>query len=230
MKPTLVIPDLHAPYNHPQALDFLQSVKEAYDLDNAVCLGDEADYHAMSFHDSDPALLSAGDELKAARKFLQKLHKLCPAMKICESNHGSMRARKALAHGLPGELFKDYADLYGTPGWTWHREIIDEIAGIPIVFRHAFGKNTRSALRNTGGACIVQGHFHSNAEITWLETPRHRIFGMSCGCLINPQSPAFAYNTHDLARPILGCGVIIDGLPMFLPMWLKRNRWTGEVP
>jgi len=230
MKSTLCIPDLHCPYHHRDAFGFLAAVQAKYRLEQVVCLGDEGDYHAMSYHDTDPSLYSAGEELKRTVAALQLLHSSFPVMRICESNHGSMRARKALSHGFPDEHFKPYAELYSTPGWTWHREIQGHINKIPVVFRHAFGKNTRSALRNTGGACIVQGHFHSNAEVTWLETPQHRIFGMSCGCLIDPTSPAFAYNRADLARPILGCSIIKDGLPQFLPMWLRRNRWAGEVP
>jgi hypothetical protein len=81
-----------------------------------------------------------------------------------------------------------------------------------------------------GGACIVQGHYHSEAGTVWYNSPRGRLFGLTVGCLIDSAGLAFAYNRLDLARPILGCGVIVDGLPIFIPMWLnRRNRWTGRV-
>ena len=44
----MVIPDIHA-YQHPDALAFLRKVKQAFDPDLTVSLGDELDYHAMSF-------------------------------------------------------------------------------------------------------------------------------------------------------------------------------------
>lgn len=63
----LVIPDTHAPYEHPDTLEFLAAVAARYRPDTVVHLGDEADKHALSFHDSDPNLDSAGMELEKAR-------------------------------------------------------------------------------------------------------------------------------------------------------------------
>jgi predicted phosphodiesterase len=72
----LVISDYHAPYNHPDAIEFLKACKKQYKPTNVVCIGDETDFHAMSFHDSNPDLPAAGDELQLAIKELKKLYKL----------------------------------------------------------------------------------------------------------------------------------------------------------
>ena len=49
---------------------------------------DEVDYHALSFHNSDPDLDSAGVELERARATIQQLEKLFPKMDLVHSNHG----------------------------------------------------------------------------------------------------------------------------------------------
>ena len=66
-KQILVIPDMHMPYHHVDALDFLQNLESTYGgFDLVVNLGDLVDFHGISFHDSDPDLPSAGDELSLA--------------------------------------------------------------------------------------------------------------------------------------------------------------------
>ena len=62
----LVIGDLHEPYTHPDAYDFLCTVRDEYCPDIVVQIGDETDGHAISFHDSSPELDSAGVELEKA--------------------------------------------------------------------------------------------------------------------------------------------------------------------
>ena len=71
----LFISDMHIPYNHPDTIPFLKHLKRKYDINpesndgsRVICLGDELDYHAISFHDSNPNLLSPSDELELAKK------------------------------------------------------------------------------------------------------------------------------------------------------------------
>ena len=97
----LFISDMHIPYNHPKLLPFLEGLKTRYEPTRVVCLGDETDKHALSFHDSDPDLPSAGDELRRALPIIAEVHKLFPVMDVIDSNHGSMIYRKAKHHGLP---------------------------------------------------------------------------------------------------------------------------------
>ena len=60
----LLIPDLHIPYHHPDSFAFLDAVKRKYKPTEVINLGDMEDNHAISFHESDADLFSAGDELK----------------------------------------------------------------------------------------------------------------------------------------------------------------------
>jgi hypothetical protein len=56
----LVIPDLHCPFEHPDALEFLRAVKKRFMPSVFVCLGDEIDAHAFSRYPKDPDGMSAG--------------------------------------------------------------------------------------------------------------------------------------------------------------------------
>lgn len=63
-KSILVISDQHYPYNHPDIYAFLKALKDKYEPDRVINIGDELDYHAISFHDHHPDLLAPGDELQ----------------------------------------------------------------------------------------------------------------------------------------------------------------------
>ena len=116
----LVISDMHHPYAHPDTVPFLAALKRKYKFTNVVCIGDEADFHDMSFHDSDPDLDSAGIELEKAIASLKPIYKLFPDVTVVESNHGSMVLRKALVGKLPRRVVKSYNDILEAPkGWKW---------------------------------------------------------------------------------------------------------------
>jgi len=100
----IILSDMHIPYNHPDMLNFLKAVKTKYKPTRALCVGDEVDYHAMSFHDSDPDLPSAGDELVNSIKILKDVYKIFPQMDLVDSNHGSMVYRKGKHHGKRLEM------------------------------------------------------------------------------------------------------------------------------
>lgn len=225
----LVISDLHIPYQHRDAFAFLAAVKKKYKPTVVISSGDEVDFHAMSFHDSDPNLPSAGDELKRAIKEMKKLYKLFPVCTVVESNHGSMVLRKALASGIPDAVIKGYNDILEAPrGWKW---VFDTIIKTPlgsVYFHHSRGKALKTA--QSYGLSHVCGHHHESFDIQYWSTPDKLMFGMTVGCLVDKGSLALAYNKTNLKRPILGVGVIINGIPELVPMVLNKNgRWNGKL-
>lgn len=228
----LVIPDQHAPYQHPDTIAFLTAVRDQFQPDLVVNLGDELDYHAMSFHDSDPNLDSAGVELENGKVFLSVLHKEFPQMLVCHSNHGSMQFRRAKAHGLPVQLLKRYRDVlfpqHGAPEWSWaHSWRVNTPLG-EVLFKHQASGILGDAAHN---ACnLVVGHQHGNFSVEYSASSSNLYYGMYCGCLIDKDSMAFAYGKHSLRKPIIGCGVILNGRPILLPMVLRTDgRWIGRL-
>lgn len=240
----LVISDLHAPYQHPDALRFLAALKEKYRPDLVVNIGDELDYHAASMHDSDPDLDSAGRELQRGREVMWELEALFPRMDLVDSNHGSLIFRRALKFGLPRAVVLDYRDQVFSvkqsdgsfartrgDGWRWHPTLtIDLPNGSRCTFAHGRSISTKRNVEQAGMS-FVQGHHHGTFEIVYHGTPDALNFGMTVGCLIDDHALAFAYNKNTIRRPIIGCGIILDGLPKLLPMPLaKGGRWTGVTP
>lgn len=228
----LVIPDQHAPYQHPDTIPFLAACKKALNPDLVMNLGDELDYHALSFHDSDPNLDSAGAELEKGKVFLRELHRLFPEMLICHSNHGSMVYRKAKAHGIPVQMIKRYRDTIfpvgGCPKWSWgYSWRINTPLG-PVMFKHQATGILADAAHNNCN--LVVGHQHGNFSIEYSASSAHLYWGGYAGCLIDKDALAFAYGKHSLRKPIIGCMVILNGRPTLIPMILNTDgRWVGKL-
>lgn len=230
----LVIPDTHAPYEHQDALEFLAAVAAKFRPDAVVHLGDEADKHAMSFHNSDPNLDSAGMELEKARIFMGKLHKMFPVMRLCHSNHGSMAFRKANAHGIPVQYLRTYREVFfpggGGERWEWlHTIILDLPNGQQVAFKHqpAGGVLGDAAHERMN---VVAGHLHGKMSIEFAANSTEQYWGAQGGCLIDNDSLAFAYGKESKFKPALGCMVIVEGVPQIIPMQTNQDgRWVGYV-
>ena len=228
----LLLSDHHAPYNHRDAVDFYAAIKHKYKPTRVVHVGDEVDAHATSFHDSDPDLPSAGEELKRAIKALRPLYELFPKVDLVDSNHGSMVYRKGKHHGIPRKYLRDYGDiLEAPPGWQWHNHLLIKLPRKQTLYVCHGSRKDGMRLAQTMGCCVVQGHYHTEFNIKYSSSPAQLYWSMQVGCMIDDDSLAFHYNKTTDLRPIIGCGIIIDGLPKLLPMVLnKRGRWIGETP
>ena len=127
-KSILIISDTHIPYHHKDLFPFLKAIKKLYKPTKIVHIGDEVDKHALSFHDSDPDLPSAGDELKISLPIIKELEKLFPTMDLLDSNHGSLVFRRALKYGIPKAYLKKYNDFLKVgKGWKWHDDLTLDI-------------------------------------------------------------------------------------------------------
>lgn len=223
----LIISDLHIPYNHPDSFEFLQYLKDKYKPTRVICMGDELDKHSLSFHDSDPDLPSAGDELRRSIPLIKQLEGMFPVMDILDSNHGSMIYRKAKHHGIPKSYIKSYNEVLGVgEGWQWHFDLTVELPnGTYCYFHHGKASDVKR-LSQTMGMNAVQGHHHESFKIDYWGNPLNLLFGMQVGCMIDDSALAFTYNNVNLKRPVIGTGLIIDSVPVLEPMILgKDGRW-----
>ncbi len=228
----LVISDMHQPFCHPDNTAFLRALKKKYKPDRIVCIGDEADNHAISYHESDPDLQSAGDELRTTIRELQPIYKMFPDMELIDSNHGSLSRRKGRTAGLPKHMLRDYSEILQAPrGWRWHNHLTLTMSdGNKVFFHHGLSSNILKVVREYS-ICVVQGHFHNSAGVQYASTPEKLLWGLQVGCSIDDKSLAFEYNKTTLGRPLIGHGIIIAGQPRWLPMILtSKGRWNGVVP
>ncbi len=227
----LIVPDLHCPYHHPDAIQFLTALKTKYRPTRVINLGDETDGHAVSYHESDPDLMSPGYELQAAIVSLTPLYRLFPDCDIMFSNHGSLILRKGLSAGLPADVFKCYNSIYKAPkGWTWQKDLVLTLPnGQSVYFCHGRQANALNMSQRLG-MCTVNGHFHTQFSIQKWSSPLSINWAMVSGCLIDTRSSAYAYNQKEILRPILGASLIVDSQPRLEPMLLdKHQRWTGKL-
>jgi metallophosphoesterase superfamily enzyme len=230
-KTILVISDTHIPYSHRDYIKFLRAVKKKYKPDIIIHIGDELDYHAISFHDSDSSLPTSDRELDNSIIEIQEgLHKLFPEMRLLESNHGSLVTRKMKHHGIPLRVLKPLNELYETPLWTWHFEILVSTKLGKVLFNHGkvatYGKGCKEQ-----NYSLVQGHYHGKCEITWHRTSTSERFNMFVGCLVDEYSMAMAYGRNNLPKPIHNVGIIDkNGMPHNVRMILdKKGRWVGHL-
>ena len=229
-KTILVISDMHLPYQHKDSIKFLKEIKKEFKPDTTISIGDLLDQHALSFHDSSPELYSAGMELDKAKEYVKELESIFPKLIEVDSNHSSMIYRRALKHGLPRAYLKEYGDFLETKKWKW----VDDLTLTMSNGQRCFFTHGRSAdvlkVSQTMGMSAVQGHYHTKFVISWWANPDNLFFGMNVGCLIDQKSMAFNYAKNFRTRFIIGCAVILNGIPRLLPMVLnEKGDWIGKI-
>lgn len=210
MAKVLVIPDIHCPYDHPQAIDHCKRIQDRFKTDRVIQLGDEVDLAAFSRFPLDPDAPSAGHELELANESLEKWQRAFPFVDVISSNHGMRIFRKGFATGFPRWVFKRYEEIFKFPkGWSFHPDGI-ECDRVSYIHGEGFSSGTWRMAHNKAKQSVVMGHLHSGAGVVYSQTKR-RHFAMNAGCLIDPGASAFAYGRHLIEKPMLGCGVVIDG-------------------
>ena len=132
---TLIISDLHLPYQHEDAFDFLEALEEVYDFTQVVNVGDLYDHHRGSYHESEPNAYGEEEEYELAKEYAADLQRIFPDMVIVEGNHDAIPQRKLRTIGLPMSMLKDYNKMYDTkPSWVWKKEHwFDSLGGFPVV-------------------------------------------------------------------------------------------------
>jgi len=225
-----VISDLHAPYNHKDALPFLAAIKQEFKPTQVINVGDEVDYHSLSFHASDPDLDSAGPELDKAITFIKKLEDIYPEMDLLHSNHGSMVYRKAKFHGVPRHVLKSYNDVLGVSDkWKWHTTLTVKSQYGDIFCLHQGRKNAETYAKSIG-CNVIMGHFHEDFRVGYTQTPKGTLWGLNVGCLIDDTSLAFDYNKVNPYKPVIGTVVIFNGKPILIPMGMdSKGNWDGRL-
>ena len=229
-KRILVISDMHLPYQHKDAIRFLAEIKKEFKPDRVINIGDLLDFHAISMHTHDPDLASAGHELTMARKYVKELESIYPQVTEVDSNHSSLVYRRAIKYGMSREFLREYGEFLGTKKWKW----VDDLTLTMSNGQRCFFTHGRSAdvlkVSQTMGMSAVQGHYHTKFVVSYWANPDNLFFAMNVGCLINQKSLSMNYAKNFRTRFILGCGIILDGIPRLLPMVLNdKGDWIKKI-
>lgn len=219
--------DTHCPFMHPDAIDFLDSVAQKAAPDETVHGGDVADFHFASQYAKD-AKNSGEEELDRAAAQLNTLSRLFRRVKVCYGNHDERVYKRLEESSLPARMLREMNTILGLPdSWEWADQwIVDGVVyehGSQYGGQEAHIKAARANLQST-----VIGHVHAHAGVHYVANRRDTVFAMNAGCLIDRDAYAFRYAKKQ-ARPVIGCGLVIDGTPMFVPMPLDaRGRWARK--
>lgn len=223
-----IIADLHLPWSHPQYLDFCYKTFNRYKVDRVVCIGDEIDNHALSFHEHNVNGLSAESEAEKAIKEIRKWYKTFPKADVMVGNHSALPYRQATAAGIPHRFMRAYEDVWEAPkGWKWMMETeIDH-----VLYTHGTGLSGQNGAINKAiraRQSVVIGHIHAFGGVSYHASDKDLIFGLNVGCGVDVRAYAFEYGKNFVNKPTLGCGIVVDGHQgIFVPMKLgKKYEWV----
>jgi len=224
MARVLVIGDTHCPAMHPGYIRFLKRIHRKYDCNRVVHIGDAVDWNAISFHEKDPSMPCPEEEYKLAKKQMKQLHAAFPKLDYMVGNHSDLPARKARVIGLPESVIVPFKELWDVWSWVIHPRYSDLIID-RLMYRHGDkgkGGQRIAAFANAKEqhCSLVQGHLHAQFGIEFTANHERAIWGMQVGCGVQPGHPNMKYSKVYSARPILGCGVVIDGEPILERMKL----------
>lgn len=211
----LVYGDLHFPFHDKRAFDFLAQLKDEYQPDRVVDLGDTADAYSFSRYPKSPSAMSASEEIKKLRKCVGTLASIFPRVEVMKSNHTDRLYSKATISGIPRELIVSYKELLGAPeGWKFHKDLtltVDKTRE-KIYFCHERGSDVYRLAKSMGMSAVM-GHQHNSFGLQYFSNPIKTMFAAQCGSLISDKGYAFAYNKANLFRPMKGAIIIVDGVP-----------------
>lgn len=226
----LIIGDTHLPYGLEGYLKHCQDMQKKYDCGTVIHIGDLVDFAGLSYHEKDPNMVGPDCEIKLAKELLKPWIKAFPELHLCMGNHDRLPARKAKSYGMPSRFIKSLADVLGTPKeWKWDFSFIMN----DVLYYHGDSTITpatsiKKAISN--GINTVHGHAHTNAGVYYAATNGRLIWAMNTGCGIDRHEKAFDYQKFVNAKPVIGCGVVLDKgkLPIFLPMDLgSKFKFKG---
>lgn len=230
----LAVSDLQEPFAHKDAFEFIAAVREHYGTTTTVFIGDEVDFHGVSPRfPIDPDGLSPGNELDAAIRALRKWYDLFadePLVRVCTSNHTGRIFKKAFQAGIPRNFLRKVGEFLEAPdSWQWRDHW--EIDGVR--YEHGDAQGGMYAARSlalSNRVSTVIGHHHSHGGVNYLANDTDVLFGLNTGCLIDRHAYVFEYGKQAKFKPTLGCGLVLEGVPQFVPMMVdKKERWIGEL-
>lgn len=232
---TLVIPDMQAPAQHPDALAFLCAIRDKYKPLNIVGIGDEIDLNWLSDFAKLPEADQPHSEFAAAQAFLRSFFAEFPRAVACTSNHVHGRFDRARTRGrIPPGFLKPLEDILDAPiGWSWHSEIV--MGDIIIRHGHKDAMNLKRVILEEMPAkygrhySILLGHYHQKIgqHTPDIQVGDRFFYGGFTGCLVDPKHPFFGYSK---GYEKLGTVMIIDGRlrPFSMPLD-AHGRWTGVL-
>lgn len=214
--------DTHAPFEHPNALEFLADTASDFEPDTVVHTGDLTDSYNFSRFAKDIAGESVGKELKRMRKFTAELGTLFPNIEMVKSNHDVRLWQSARMAGIPRECLIPWDKLIGAEDFNWRLHddyffTVDADRSKWQVRHHATG--TALTTSQKMGRNVVLGHNHTRqGAYRWSPERNKALWGVDTGCMIDSKAYAFRYAGANAIQQVTGAILIEEGIPRILPL------------
>ena len=212
----LVIGDIHEPRCKEWYYEFVRSQQEYFNCWTVIFIWDIVDFQAASFHDSNPDLPWAWDELDMSIEALQKWFYTFPEAIVTVWNHDLIPKRKWFSLWLSNRCIKWLNEIIWAPD-TWN--FVTEIIIDDVLYTHwtqwdAFKKAVHWRIST------VQWHIHTKAFVQYQAWRYDNIFWMQVWCGIDRDSEAFNYAKSNSDLAMIACGVILDSgkIPLVVTM------------
>lgn len=214
----LCIADMHEPFCKEGYLEHCIKVRDKYNCGTIVLLGDEVDLCGVSQWEKDPDGFSAGTEAELAQAKMKAWYAAFPKAFVCIGNHTARPFRQAKSNGVPKKFIKSYAEAWEAPKtWLWAESW--EFNGTLFTHGTGFsGANAAIKIATRHRQNTVIGHIHSEAGIQYSASKIDLVWGMQVGGALDDKSYAAFYAKEQLKKSIVGCGAIVDGIPVYEPM------------
>ncbi len=200
-------------------------------IDKMFHIGDLADFHYISRHQTDPTALGPLEELEATKEELSRWVSAFPEMSLCIGNHDTILERQAASLGIPSEFLRNLNELFDLPDtWVWQdRWVLNEGTNYVTVIEHGLGSNGMYGAKNTAKNYMcnyIQGHSHAHAGVFWVDGLFKSVYGMQVGCGMSPDKYFSKYAKHFKNAQSYGCGIVLDidtpdPTPMFRRMHIE---------
>ena len=201
-----VFSDVHAPFDHPNFLEFITNTFIEWGVTDIVCCGDIVDFHALSRHQTETIAMSGLTEYQKAYETMQKYVDTFPKLKLTLGNHDLIPQRQAATLGLGENFIKSFSEIWDLPsGW----EVGDSFVIDNVLYNH-YGSGKDGAMNRALNERMstVTGHTHSWAGVKYSANERDVIFGLSTGCGIDNEAYAFAYGKQSRYKPNIACSIV----------------------
>lgn len=215
-KKILVLGDIHLPWCDWRALEQAAEFNKKYKADLVITVGDLTDQKTWSKFGRETDDPGNNEEWTQVLEAANKLHKLFPKMTILIGNHDIRYLKSAKVAGIPSAMLRTLEEMLAYKGWKWHTED-DPLVYDGMSFLHGDEHpGTVEQKASMLGMPVIQGHTHK-ARIVYVSTPYKNLWGLDCGCLVDPKSPAARYAAKSLRKTFVGFATITNGIPHLHP-------------
>lgn len=223
----IAIGDTHGYAVHPAYEAFCQDTAEEFAVDRAIFIGDMADMHTISRYSNDENAEGAAEEFRLTKAAIQRWHRLWPEARVCIGNHDERIMRVTQDSGAPSEMLKTFNEMWETPGWVWGKRFVSD----GMLYLHGHEKGAafpptdparNHALKAKHSTCM--GHYHSKRGAGALRGIGGTLHWVNTGCGVDEVHHHMKYSDGTVNLALLGCAVIVDGVPFSIPMrWESRG-------